>query len=641
MKTIDTRFGQSLHFSSDKDIRTLLKTDPAAAWSLWCERTQKRNLTIAPSAPERRSLWAIAGSETFDRIQSFGPHDRKALLKVERELSVASCNEAVGLSLINFLWRLGLEPDLLEAGEWFDILEALLGLIAGESLRACEEDPLIHQIFAGEIPWMLGVFFPDIKQTRTAVAAAQGVMQEGLIGLLDGGGLPHATDFSLLRPLLASWTRVLDLARHIDKRPWNAAARMQYEWAVQQSLRFCRADGSSCLDTVHEEHLSKGSLPDAPECPVARFREMIEVALSLDTDSQDTDIALFVLPKCRRLHGRCRKQIDPKTLPQESYFSDWAGMAVLRSGWKHSEPSLIVSYAGEEHSQMPEQKMGIIPFGGWTDAQTSLELNLHGVSLISGACGTRISIDSRPLHPEGDWTPICSEIEQKYDYLEIERPLSRGFRLQRHFLLAHDDAVLLLADTLLPNDETADFAGGNLEYEWSLPLTPRLCIECDQEMPGLFFSIKDNHPGKSIASAKTLQPSPLAHLLPLALSESFDVESSQGELSIDGNRLIHRLWGCGRALYAPLFFDLSGSRLKMPAFWRHLTVGENLERVSRDRAIGYRIQLGRQQFLLYRSLTATTNRSVLSRNLISDLYFGRFHPGSGFEEVLEVIAEEE
>jgi hypothetical protein len=100
--------------------------------------------------------------------------------------------------------------------------------------------------------------------------------------------------------------------------------------------------------------------------------------------------------------------------------------------------------------------------------------------------------------------------------------------------------------------------------------------------------------------------------------------------------LILRQETTGRTLFAPLFFDLDVDRLGKRYTWRQLTVGENLQRVPDDKAVGYRIQLGQQQFLLYRSLTPQANRTVLGHNLIDDFCFARFVPETGVEPLIAV-----
>jgi hypothetical protein len=70
--------------------------------------------------------------------------------------------------------------------------------------------------------------------------------------------------------------------------------------------------------------------------------------------------------------------------------------------------------------------------------------------------------------------------------------------------------------------------------------------------------------------------------------------------------------------------------------WRQLAVAENLRRVSDNTAVGYRVQLGSEQWLIYRSFTRFGNRTVLGQNLSSEFFCGRFLPDGTTEMLIEI-----
>jgi hypothetical protein len=112
-----------------------------------------------------------------------------------------------------------------------------------------------------------------------------------------------------------------------------------------------------------------------------------------------------------------------------------------------------------------------------------------------------------------------------------------------------------------------------------------------------------------------------------------------GSLTIDSATLVLSQQSTGTSMFAPLFFDLKADRLGRRYTWRQLTVGENLQKVPDDQAVGYRVRLGNEQFLLYHSLTPMANRTVLGHNLIDDLCFARFDPATGVKPLIEVANE--
>ncbi len=58
--------------------------------------------------------------------------------------------------------------------------------------------------------------------------------------------------------------------------------------------------------------------------------------------------------------------------------------------------------------------------------------------------------------------------------------------------------------------------------------------------------------------------------------------------------------------------------------------------LSRNVAAGYRVQFAKRQWLVYRSLTRPTNRTVLGQNLSSDFLHARFDRSGETQAILEV-----
>ena len=94
-------------------------------------------------------------------------------------------------------------------------------------------------------------------------------------------------------------------------------------------------------------------------------------------------------------------------------------------------------------------------------------------------------------------------------------------------------------------------------------------------------------------------------------------------------------------LYAPLWFDLQPRRLKRKRTWRQLTIGDQLRIVGTDQAAGYRIQVGPEQWMVYRSLAGHSGRTVLGKHLVEDFYCSRFDPGDGSHEELITVDDSE
>ena len=85
---------------------------------------------------------------------------------------------------------------------------------------------------------------------------------------------------------------------------------------------------------------------------------------------------------------------------------------------------------------------------------------------------------------------------------------------------------------------------------------------------------------------------------------------------------------------SPLWIDLNSKRLKRPLTWRRLTVGENVKGLSRDVAVGYRVQVGDEQWMIYRSIDRVANRSVLGHNTFGSFVCGKIDDKGNVKEIL-------
>jgi hypothetical protein len=82
--------------------------------------------------------------------------------------------------------------------------------------------------------------------------------------------------------------------------------------------------------------------------------------------------------------------------------------------------------------------------------------------------------------------------------------------------------------------------------------------------------------------------------------------------------------------------DLKRKRTGKPLTWRRLTVAEERRVQPADRAVGYRVQIGRKQWLVYRSLAPIANRTVLGKNLSSEFLVARFNQDGECDPILEI-----
>jgi hypothetical protein len=249
----------------------------------------------------------------------------------------------------------------------------------------------------------------------------------------------------------------------------------------------------------------------------------------------------------------------------------------------------------------------------YAQRELNTELRVGEARLWSGLCNPSVSLDGQPSPLESDWEQICWESDGDMDYLELEVDLSARWRVQRHLLLARADRILFLADAVLGERRAA------IDYRLRLPLTGEAG----------FAAAKDTHEGALVCRKRRFS------VLPLALPE-WRAAPSAGRLTRVAEGLEFSLSAQGSALFAPLLVDLDSTRGRRPLTWRRLTVAESRQIQPPDVAVGYRAQLGRQQWLVYRSLAARGNRTLLGHNTAYEFVLARFLRTGRVEPLLQI-----
>src|SRR5581483_10192485 len=91
------------------------------------------------------------------------------------------------------------------------------------------------------------------------------------------------------------------------------------------------------------------------------------------------------------------------------------------------------------------------------------------------------------------------------------------------------------------------------------------------------------------------------------------------------------------SLWSPLVIDWGVPRQRITASWRPLTVAQNGVAIPSHQAAAYRLQIGAQQWMLFRGLVrAQEPRSVLGQHSMYETMIGRFLPGGKFDSILLV-----
>jgi len=571
-----------------------LKTVSIQQWADWSKhladrRTPRPLVKLIPRVSTSPLTWALPedkrdSGELLDPLFALVRKNRKLVSedifdKITPWVAEAEERPADVMFAVECLAWCHALPRLATSADpqlWWRLLACLVKTATESAAISLDENPLSHQMLSGELPLTIAYLFPEIKLDGKPLQAARKSLSRGLVELLDGEGLPNCRHLSLLRPLLACWTRSLVMGSQMTKSAFSKDAMVQYEWLVLQSLRLTRSDGSSVFATC----------PSDDGCP-----EMMASVLAWSDDPDDARVAAAVLPG---KVAAAKKKTSQKDLPEPSIHSEWAEMTVLRPNWLRKGPRLTLKYGGQNFAA---------------------ELESGGDVLWSGCWLTQVRVASRLLEIEGDWEDICWFSDEDGDYLELEVSLSDGWTLQRQIYLARKDHFLYCADAILGE------AIANIQYRSSLPLAP-----------GVTFSPADEtREGLLVTGSRTAR----CLCLPLALPE-WRTDPRHGSLAAteSGLELVQKAEA--RRLYAPWFIDLDTRRIQRRRTWRQLTVAEQLTVVPWDTAVGYRVQMNNAQWIFYRSLVPSLGRTVLGQNLTSECLIARFLPDGTITTLVEI-----
>jgi hypothetical protein len=472
--------------------------------------------------------------------------------------------------------------------------KALRELLCRTAVEVSEDEllarPLVHQLLAGELALTLAARLPDDKSRRRLEKSGRAAVALGLGQILDSQGVPAVEHFHIMAALLACWTRCGTLAKESAGGTWGPRTQQRFDRFLRNILRIARPDGQPPLTTCDL----------SPSCG-----KLLEAAMRLSADSTNRQIAAIALPPAsRKTSARVRKNT---LLPPASLHCEVSALAVLRRGWNRDDERLVTRFHGQS---------------------CEIELVSSGRVAVSGTWPFAVSKQGQPLEIVSDWESICWHSDADVDYLELQMKLAEGVILQRHMVLARQDRILLLADAVFGTHL------GGLEYCGILPLAAGVEIRSAAETREALLVQAESKEPRARSKSNATNGS-LAQVFPLALPE-WRSDARVGQLTATVRGLELHQETEGRRLFAPLLIDLDRDRFRRRLTWRTLTVAESLLPVAADRAVGYRAAIGREQWLVYRSLGSVGNRTLLGHNLSTETLLARFGSDGEVTPIIEI-----
>jgi hypothetical protein len=249
-----------------------------------------------------------------------------------------------------------------------------------------------------------------------------------------------------------------------------------------------------------------------------------------------------------------------------------------------------------------------------------LEIAAGDRLVVDGEWDFQATVDGAAVAPESPWTVSCHESDDDATFLEVTAPLPGGLQAERVVVLLPAAGVVLLADAV--TDAGARLAADRRPQH--LLLRSRLTTAGGGALP-------EDETREVILQAGRRH----WRLLPLALPE-WRCAPAPGTLECAGDVVEQRVEAHGGRVVAPLWIDADPRRVRRPLTWRQLTVADSRRNLGRHEAVGFRVQVGQEQWLVYRALDTPRNRTVLGCNVACEFLIGRIKASGEVARTLEI-----
>ncbi|MFG0289771.1 MAG: hypothetical protein ACF8CQ_16445 [Rhodopirellula sp. JB044] len=574
---------------------------------------------------------SVAGLSQSDRDALLDGSHRLNERDYRDEMSVVDAAETV-------MWAaaLPLLSAVLPQEQWCRCGERLVKIHADAGQRGDATSPLFL-LLAGELgmtlAWRLAIM-PSCAKLAASSAKAVIAYVEGEGESIDRA-LARSADLRLVVASLVRCERLLPLVskKKFSQRNRDIAAEFA-TWMAAMS----RCDGTQVLTAVD---------PDACACD---FQKVTKRDGTTENEPSKGIQETTPVPEPERRGKRkgngpelqglmlAASEFDTETLPPSMAAALGQSHTGGRLAWEVSLPeALWHSETGQTFAMLPEWdvKRGRT-FVDYSGEDIRVEVMAGRRALFEGVHQTMVRVDGVDLQPTSDWECTCEYTDDDVHLIELEQRFG-DYVLQRQWMLIRDDRCLMISDAVLPYengatveaDPNATRASGEpavapeIQCVSRLPLAAGVEVVEDEEVRELVLL---NHSKRR------------AMVMPLAANE-WRVGQTDCQTAVSDDRhLVVTTTGHG-AVYSPVWIDMETGRLRRKRTWRQLTVAEDLTIIPRGVAAAFRVQMGSEHWVVYRSLAPGGPRSLMGKHLIADFFAARFHPGDGgMEELVTVDA---
>ena len=419
----------------------------------------------------------------------------------------------------------------------------------------------------------LARLFRDIEACRLTEAGATAALEEEIARLVSTDGGLGLSGSAAVIDRICRWARCRQRGLETGSLPWDAAIDERFTASLATGLRLLGGRGRMLVGV--------GRLPPTFTQP------LLDVAGECLTPRK-------VQRTARAMAAKTVRQKAAKGLLACDHDDQEAAVAILRSGWDADSLRVLVEYR---------------------NPQPRLELAVGDRLLLDGDWQWQVTCDGEVLPAEGPWETNCLVTKGAATFFEIKAPLAGGLQFERSITLLSLDRVVLVADAVTRLDGRPPV--GDLRLSATLPLANGLEID----------------PAAETREVYIYDTAMRCLAMPLGLSEWRT--GGRGDLAVAPEGLVLEQQGRGR-MFAPVWLDCNPRRLGDQATWRQLTVADTRINLPPSMAAGHRVQVGLDQWLLYRALDAPRNRTLLGCNVACEFLLGRVTPDGTVQRAIEI-----
>ena len=405
-----------------------------------------------------------------------------------------------------------------------------------------------------------------------------------------------------LRAFVACMVRSRWAANNVGARKWYPPQRKAVSKLLTWMLHFSDGDGYAMLAPKEDSRHDAEFWSSALELCSSHRKVQLAAAAALP---EDVGNRIGLKP------SKIRKDRSfDAVMPKPSAYWESSQLVSMRRTWRDRGSRVVVDFSSD-----------VI----WLDITDE-----KGSRLFAGDWDIELFRNGKPVTIDVAWSEVCWFTDDDVDYLELECDLDGTCTIQRQIMLLREEGIVTMADAVIAHSQTAKASEWTVRSSWQLDpeieLTP-----ADKSNEAWLKRVSQEGNG---AATQTV-----GLLLPIAFPE-WQRSPQIGSFRGSEGRIVLETRSDQPRIYNPLVVALRGIGKTPPLTWRNLTIAQDLELVGKDVAQAFRLQIGKEQWVLYRSLTPRIRRTVMGLHLNTEFYAARFQASDGsYEPLIEVNPE--